>query len=351
MKKKIIIILIIVLFLILIGIVSYLVFFNKGKITVNNNAITISEKISMNTIRELAKDKSLKIVTTTEEKIPVSYIYNENNSNLDGTIKEEFQIYLELKDGKIYLTNSDYSSEITDINEKIVFMVKRTDGCMLGRGYYYILTENKNLYVLSPEMLNSEGLFDSPTAISNKILSKIKANKSQKLGLKRINGNYKVLAFTNYSLHELGGCTQYVTTVYTSDDKVRIIGDDLNTIHGKYTERIGYAKLFGYEDKTLNIVDEGKIKNSKGEDLIYKKIFTFIPTDGLVAHYVIIDENNYIYLETTKNYELSSEIENKVKLYSSTIKYVSYSNPRNKLIINLSNGKKLEFDTEDLEIK
>lgn len=312
----------------------------------------LESKISLATIRDLAKDKNLKIVTTTAEKILVSYISGEDNYTTDGGFKEEYKIYLELEDGKIYLTNGDHSSRITDIAEKVIFMMKGQDGCATGLGTYYLLTENKNLYVLKPEMLNT--LSDdwvSATPISDSILNKILGNKSQKLNLQRINGNYKVLAFTNYDIFSIGGCTTNTTTVYTSDGKVRIIGDDLSTIHGRYTERIGYANLFGYEDNTLNIIGEGKVKNSAGEDLIYKKIFTFIPISGLDTHYVIIDENNYIYLETSKNYELSSEIENKVKLYSSTIKYVSYSNPGDKLIINLSNGKKLEFDTEDLEIK
>ncbi len=368
--NKLIIILFIILFLLAIAAILYFMFIipNNNKSnktttktepittsitsTTTTRSLTLSEKQAIAKILELAKNPDLKIITKLETKILVSYI-GSNNSSVENNWENEYGVYIELKEGKIYLTNKNYSSEITDINEKIIFMVTiNTSGAGYGHDTYGFLTENKNVYALEPEMLNPEVLENrtSSVSISDQVKNKLLKNESQKLGLKRINGNYKVEAFTEYAGMNL--TTPYsVQTVYTDDNNIRLI-DDMNYIHPRYISFCGtrhFLKI--YKDKKLSISDDEKLQNSLKEDLIYKKIFNFGSiTSGIKTYYIIIDENNYIYVETQKNYNSSSSegVENKVDLYSLTAKYVSHSISKEgkKLTIKLSDGKQLVIEDE-----
>jgi len=321
-------------------------------------------KISLTTIKELAKDKDLKIVTTTEEKILVSYINSDEAYTTDGELKEAYSIYLELEDGKIYLTNGDYSSRITDINEKVVFILDENNSCWLGGDDVYLLTENKNLYVLAATDINDT--VDEPTpgngGIKTTVYNKIKNNENQKLNIKRINGSHKVLAFTSFEGNPRGiSCGSSAKVVYTSDKKLRIVtGNNINTIHTGYIGTIGYFGLLEYPGNKLGISGKEKIKDLTGKDLVYKKVF-YIGGETDINYnssYIIIDENNYIYIEKRENYDKFGdfgEMVDEVELYSTTLKYVSYSvaNVDGKYIlrIKLSNNSNLIYETNELEIK
>lgn len=319
-------------------------------------------KISQATINKLAKDADLKILTESEERLLVSYdaskYYNDNNFD------EESGIYLELEDGKIYLTNQDNKSRITGINEKIIFMINAANSCWGGGDNTYLLTENKNLYILYATEINST--VDTPMpgngGIKTSVYNKIKNNEEQELHIKRINGNKKVLAFTKYEGDGRGiSCGGPSKTIYTSDKKIRVIEAmfesetaNIDTIHTGYIGNIGYFGLLEYPGNKLGITGEEKLKNSAGDDLVYKKVFWFGRKSGLKTRYVIVDENNDIYIETAGNYKSNdfSAMEDEVTLYSDTIKYVSYSSTEDlKLTIILSDGKNLVFETEILEIK
>lgn len=197
-----------------------------------------ANKISIKTIERLRTDKKIDadirshINTTTIDKFLFSFIDN-NAFTLDGILKDANKIYVSLENGKIYLENGKKKSKILDINEKIIFMANGNDYCYLGSTSLYFLTENKNLYVLTPEAIGADNTALPGNAGAKKsVISNLLLNKSQKLGIQRINGKNKVLAFTNYIANNIGEyCSAGTMVVYTSDKNLRIIGrTNINTV-------------------------------------------------------------------------------------------------------------------------
>lgn len=248
MKKKIIIISIVVLVLVTLGIASYLVFFNNGKAnsrtTTITTTLTANGKISLDTIRALAK-KDSNIDTEYKEKILIGPVAQEDTNFDINEIDYNNNVFLKNDNGKLYIYNiseeNTYKVPINNFSEKVVFIKKFDSHCgtilsiEYGTGDILILTENKNLYFLDTyQFLDNTG----NEYVSRSILNKIILKDIKNIKFKKVNGNYEVLAFTKlrvyYDDEECGG----QETVYTSDKKYRTfytaIGhDNLESIYKK----------------------------------------------------------------------------------------------------------------------
>ena len=415
MKKKIIIIVISAVVLLGIGCAVYLLFFNTN--VKNNNKITtvaMPDKISLNTIKALAKiDKNIDDTFVNEIDLNINYDYLPS----PGSIKiKNNQLYFNYE-----INDYNYEIKIDNLKEKVI-LIKEVNFLSPAIPEYfpsiYILTESKNLYILNDNVVktnkNDEAYVEDDifnllekmgcgaTYDGNKEKCKNWSTKELKeanedieemvsgFGFAKANKKHDVLAFTNlYKDSRTSGGLPYV---YTSDKKYRAL-DDFSYIYDGMTKEIYFwqassdncplnnIELDGcsngfliYEDNNLSITGKKLIKNKNNELLKYKFIYIFGSNNKLKTDFIIVDENNDVYISTLDNYNKQiydfKTLEDEVKLYSNS-KYIytemynidqkqelmrgGYSlNKKNedqiqKIILYLENNKKITIQMEEYD--
>ena len=197
---------------------------NKEEQNEKNSQETVSDgvTISKESINELSKNKSLNINNdfTDVDKIAGSIV----DSNKINDI-----LYLSVNsDNKLILKYNNNSSVITNLDEEIVMLYNANYGCQFENFITLILTNKGNIY-----SFNNYYIKDYLKANSY-LLENIKNNRTSNIPLTKINDNYKVLAFTNYTrqIDESNPitCGGMPPIVYTEDRKFMEIHPEENTM-------------------------------------------------------------------------------------------------------------------------
>lgn len=284
--------------------------------TAGTTSDKIEKKVSLDSIRELAKTSSLKINTTTENRI-----------NIDNEPSTGTRIDLILESGKLYIVNGSNKSLVKDMEEEVVMMKNANNDCSTSKQHILILTSKGNLYIL-------DQLYKDNQRFDTNILSLLKKNESIELNLRKTNANNKVLAITEYYHNKAcRSCGRGDVVVYTEDGKFRTY-KTMKEIESLEKDEICGGPFNIY----LTIYENGKaadnsgrlLKNRYSGDLVIKEIFRNDKNAYLIDHL------NYLYILKNENNSL------KLELYRDT-RVLKYTKNGNNLRVEFESGHTIDF--------
>lgn len=280
--------------------------------------VETSKKISMESIKELAKKSKIKIDTTLVTKIHID--------NEEGTGEN---IYLELEDGKVYLSLGRHRSLITSVKDKAVMIKNANNDCNTTKQNILILTENGDLFLIG-SAYNGEQRFQYD------VTDEIKKDSPIELPLDKLNSIKKerVLAFTEYHHNSsCRSCGKGDLVVITEANVPRVYNTMEEVKSMEKTEICG-----GPLDIYMTIYEDGRAANKEGwtlqnrynNDLMVKETFRVDNTA------YILDHLNYLY--TVKNVEDMLVVE----LYRDT-RVLTFDVVSNNIHITFESGHSIDF--------
>lgn len=327
-KKIILNALLFLIVLVLSGCIVYNEFFSKPKLNnmpsdqtqmENSPQTSVEEPINRDNESDYNKDE----LVTLES---IKKLAQNPNLKIETNYATTFDLYgigmvLQIRNGILYVNYNNKSYVVKDVDEKFVGIVDAERDCYLEEMAVLFLTENGNLYSLRPGVSLVVG---DDAHYRDEISYYLNNFDFIHLGLIRINGDEKVLAFSTLKGDGRGkNCGGSTKVVYTSDNKYKLVGDyNINSLHDGHIATIGGSYNYGfriYENKTISITGNEIIKNNNNQDLIFKKIFSFSWNEKLNTDFIVVDENNNLYVSTGRDNRVD-----KVKLYSNE-KFKDYS--------------------------
>lgn len=239
-KNTKLIILIVILSLLVIGLGSFVVYdklFIKNKELSkektecvqeeNKNKQNIEKKlVSIESIKELSKNNSLNINTDFSMLDGTIGYYGKNNSNND---------YVTLSvnnDNRLVFKHANNTSLIQNFDEEVIDMSYTGVDTQTYSTTTLILTSSGNLYAF-----NNNDHVDENVVVNKNISDAIDNNSKVNAKIIRINGNEKILAFTNYEVKPENDNDIYIISpiiVYTSDGKFMQLSIDKTSLDGEY---------------------------------------------------------------------------------------------------------------------
>lgn len=265
----------------------------------NINDDSVNTLVSLESMRELAKNKDL-------------HIMDESLGMIDGG-DVEFDWYqgygtlsLRLKNNVLYLIDeSNHESKVTDIDEKVIMVIGHGE-CDSWSANTLILTEKGNLFFLKGQ--HAGGKIDKET------FNKLQNNESVSLNLKKINpSDVKVLAFVD--LHgDSRGFTCGTATQYIYTNKGFMDYKDMKEAEKVIVDAMGYGVFDDivdgfviYDDGTVSANNKDLIKSKNGGNLIVKSYYYGNEKDDGRNFYHILGVDDYLYTEDSDGSIVISE--------------------------------------------
>ncbi len=252
----------------------------------NNDDDSNLPVVTREKIMELAGNSKLRINTEFTDSVLVS-------------ANSEVEISLVYDDGLYLVGDNGHKVKVNNFNEKVVVIKDARNTCSLEWEDILILTEEGNLYLL-------EGT--DPTDYIYKFESNFYQNfnefESYDLKLKKLNGDKKVLAFTNYSTDTRNAsCGWGTLAVYAEDEKYYYYKNFQEVDHlieeeilpkgiCRFSNNCG---LLVFSDGTISNDGESLIKNSLGNNLIYKESYIDSVNESIIY---VVDVNNELAIFT-----------------------------------------------------
>lgn len=247
------------------------------------------------------------------------------------------ELSLNIKNGHLYLSDEHHELPVTS-SEKYITIYNTFNDCSSIYMTYLLLTDTGDLYAFKmDEFLKNLGVNIEEEA---KDFEKLFEKTSIELPLVQLNHDEKIIGISKFKegyLHST--CGEGFPVVY-SDKKEFLVVDlenkHLNKKFDGHIDEIGLMDSDGflvYSDNSLSITGKEKIKNKKNELLVYKQIFLFNYNEGIKSDFIIIDENNDVYV---------SSLEGGVRSYQDT-KLLNYQIGESFLSLVLSNQETLQI--------
>ncbi len=364
MKKNVVIV---VLGLLVLGLGGYIVYDILSDKTSKNSV----EKNEQSDKIELKEDLTLEKITTLandeELHLQKEYITEFNTCIGDDSCSADKSLVLKIDANGLTAVYKNKILKVSDLDEKVIAMSSAQNSCDVLTMEVLFITEKGNIYILYRNE-NNNTIYDGEYEEKSEFIKKLESATTEiKLGLVKLNDEEKVIALSTYRGDSRGmTCGTGTTVAYMANGEYRYV---MPGMAKKYDNHIDEAYVFEgpgfliYPDNKLSITGESLLKNKKGEDLIFKKIFLFGYNDEIGSDFIIVDKNDDIYISTLVSAKNTHEYAvDKVKLYSDKVNFSSHELKKitcdssgdaqnyigaSNLAINLSNNTKLEIDLEE----